>query len=190
MQKQLRYRGIVEDALAIFEDCSSSYCRIGRVKPALSHILRCEKTADPIFPASRALGAREKFEHVTVRIAEIDAAAALARIQPPILHAPGITAPGNAHLLHALKDSVELLVAHVERIVMLFKRIRIIEVQGKVPVYLNRSKVARRPVIFKPEDLREEPGRCFLVTRRHDRVIQSYRHDRLPIPFASADADA
>ena len=59
---------------------------------------------------------------MAVRIAKINAAAALARIQLPILHAPRIAAPGNPCFLHALEDSVGFLVAHVKRIVVRFGR--------------------------------------------------------------------
>jgi hypothetical protein len=61
-----------------------------------------------------------------------------------------------------------------------FERVGIVEVQGKLAVDSNRSKVAHGSVIFETEDLREETGRSFLITRRHNRMIQRYCHTSSP----------
>ena len=45
---------------------------------------------------------------MAVRIAKINAPAAFASIQLSILDPPRVTAPGNARLSHAVKDSVKL----------------------------------------------------------------------------------
>jgi hypothetical protein len=64
--------------------------------------------------------------------------------------------------------------------VVLFKRLGIIEIHGKLTVNSNRSKMAHGSVVFETENLREETGRSFLVTRRHNSMIQRYRHIHLP----------
>src|SRR6266850_3338943 len=117
---------------------------------------------------------------MAVGIAKINPPAAFARIQLPILPTPRITAPGDSRFLHTLEDSVELLVAHMKCIVVLFKRLGIIEIHGKLTVNSNRSKMAHGSFVFETEDLREETGRSFLVTRRHNSMIQRYCHDRPP----------
>ena len=132
-----------------------------------------------------ALGSRKKFQNVAVGITKIDAPAAFARIKLPILLAPGIAPPGDARFLDALEDRVELLVAHVKRVVVVFEGIGIVEVQGQRIVYPNRRKVAHRSVVFDTEDLREETRRRFFVMRRYNRVIQRYRHDCLPGTIAA-----
>src|SRR4029453_4137618 len=117
---------------------------------------------------------------MAVGIAKINPAAAFARIQLPILSAPRITAPRDSRLLHALEDSVELLVAHMKSIMVLFKRLGIVEIHGKLTINSNRSKMAHGSVVFETEVSREKTGRSFLVTRRHNSMIQRYCHDRPP----------
>ena len=118
---------------------------------------------------------------MAVRIAKINPAAAFARIQLPILSAPRITTPRDSRFLHALEDSVELLVVDMKRIVVDFERLGVVEIQGKLVVNLNRSEMAHGSVVLEAENLREETGRSFLVPRRHNSMIQRYRHDSLPV---------
>src|SRR5262245_14005035 len=68
----------------------------------------------------------------------------------------------------------------MKRIVVPFERLSIVEVQGKLAVDPNRSKVAHRPIVFQTENLRKKTRRGFLVTRRHNSMIQCDRHDCLP----------
>src|SRR5215813_6206161 len=124
-----------------------------------------------------ALSTRKQLQNVPVGIAKINSATPFPRIQLPILPAPRVTAPRDSRFLHALEDSVELLVAHMKRIVMPLERLSIVEVQGKLTVDPNRSKVAHRPIVFQTENLRKKTRRGFLVTRRHNSMIQCDRHD-------------
>src|SRR5690242_21569699 len=112
-----------------------------------------------------------------VEIAKIYAAAAFTGIQLTIARAPGIAAPFDAGILHALEDRVEFIVADMEGIMMDLERIGIVEVQGQLIVNLHRGKVPHRPLLVESEYLREEFSGSFFVLCRHNRVIQFDRHN-------------
>src|SRR4249920_3363448 len=112
---------------------------------------------------------------MAVGIAKINPPAAFAGIQLPILPTPRITAPGDSRFLHTLEDSVELLVADMKSIVVQFKSLGLVEVQSKLAINSNRSKMAHGSFVFETENLREETGRSFLVTRRHNSMIRKLR---------------
>ena len=51
---------------------------------------------------------------MAVRVAKVKPPAAFARVQLPILKAPGFASVRNPGFLHALKDRIELTIANVK----------------------------------------------------------------------------
>src|SRR6185312_13209920 len=112
----------------------------------------CDSSDAPFTPLTDS-SAGEQFQHMPVEIAKIDAPAALTMIQLTIGRAPGIAAPFDARILHALEDGVELIVADMERIMVDVKRIGIVEVQCQFIINFHRGKVPRGSLIGKSKDV-------------------------------------
>jgi hypothetical protein len=126
------------------------------------------------------LRSRQKFQNMAVWVTKVKPPAALSGVQLPILETPGFTSIRNSGLLHAPQDCIELIIANVKSVVVVFKRFSVVEIKGQLLIDSNRSKVPRWAGILKTEDLREKTCGGLLVMRRHDSVIQRYTHDRLP----------
>jgi len=92
---------------------------------------------------------------VAVGIAEVNPSAPLARVQLPILQAPRVAAIGNSGFLYALKNSIEVKIVHVKRIVVDFERLRVVEVESKILVDSNWREVAHGAIISETEDPRK-----------------------------------
>jgi hypothetical protein len=116
---------------------------------------------------------------VAVWVAKVKPPAAFARVQLSILKAPWFASVRNPGLLHALKDRIELTVANMKSIVVMFERFDVIKIKGQLLIDSDRSKVPGWTGILKSEDLREKTRSGLFVTRRHDSVIQLYTHNRL-----------
>ena len=125
------------------------------------------------------LRSRQKFQNMAVWVTKVNPPAALSGVQLPILETPGFTSIRNSGLLHALQDCIELIIANVKSVVVVFKRFSVVEIKGQLLIDSDRSKVPRWAGILKTEDLREKTCGGLLVMRRHDSVIQPYTHDRL-----------
>src|SRR4029453_9634283 len=117
-----------------------------------------------------------ELEYVAVRVLEIDAAATI-----PVIELAGIGAPGGAAvcespLLDALEDGVELGVVNVEGVVVTAERNVIVEQERQAVVHPTRRERAAFSVNRPAQDVTEEPGGSYFVTRRHDGVVQDDGH--------------
>src|SRR5262249_7327438 len=83
-----------------------------------------------------------ELEHVTIRVLEIDAAAASPVVELAIGDAPGCAAIGETGTLHASQNGVKLSIADVKGIVVALDRIHSVEQQRQLIVDANRRKVA------------------------------------------------
>src|SRR2546429_3226504 len=90
----------------------------------------------------RSLRHSHQFEHVSVRVLEIDAAAAAPIVELAVVEAPGRAAVAEARLLDAAEDSVELGVGNVEREVVTLERRIVIEQKRQRLVHPHRREVA------------------------------------------------
>src|SRR5215471_16338942 len=83
-----------------------------------------------------------ELEHVTIRVLEIDAAAAAPVVELAIGDAPGCAAIGETGALYASQNRVKLRIADVKGIVVALDRIHVVEQQRQVVVDADRRKVA------------------------------------------------
>jgi hypothetical protein len=127
------------------------------------------------------LRSRHKFQNMAVRVAEVNSAASFARVQLPIVKASGLASIRNPGILDAPEDGIELALANVKRVVVVFKRFGVVKIKGEILVNSNGSEVSHQTVVLKTEDLRKKTRCGLLVTRRHNSVIQGYAHDCLPV---------
>src|SRR5947207_14650987 len=83
-----------------------------------------------------------QFEHVSVRVLEIDAAAAAPIVEFAVVEAPGRAAVANAGLLDAAEDGLELGGGDVEGEVVTLKRCIVVEQERQRLVHPHRREVA------------------------------------------------
>ena len=117
---------------------------------------------------------------MSVGIAEVDATATTPAVGLHVLQIERLAAVGHSLGLDPSENLVELLIAHVEGVMMDFEPVALIEVQGEAIVDADRGEVPRRPLKRQPEDVREEPGGCLFVPRGNDGVVQHDSHCNLP----------
>src|SRR5919109_5076315 len=122
---------------------------------------------------------REHLEHVAVRVAEIETAPATPAIDLRVVERERSAAIGEALGADALEDRVELGLADLERVMVTLELRIIIEIQGQRVVDSQRSEVRERTLVLQTEDTGEEPRRCLLVVRRHDRMVEHNGHRHL-----------
>src|SRR3982074_3061702 len=113
---------------------------------------------------------------MSVRIREVQAAPASARIDLTVRRIARPAAIGDVFGFETAEDLVELLVTDEERVVMRIEGVAgaPVETQVVVDVYLSKGRIGLDTA--QPKDPREKPGRALLVARWHDGVIQNDRH--------------
>jgi len=139
----------------------------------------CGRSGEEEAQLHRKLRSREKFQNMAVGVTKVKAPAALSGVQLSILETPGFTSVRNSGLLHALQDGIELTIANVKSVVVVFKRFSVVEIKGQLLIDSDRSKVPRWAGILKTKNPREKTCRGLFVMRGNDSVIQRYTHDRL-----------
>src|SRR5262249_52246574 len=127
-------------------------------------------------PKKRSLRDGHQLQHMTVRIPEIDPAAAVPVVELTVVEAPGGAAVRNPRLLDARQDRVELGLAHVEGVVVAFKLGVVVKQQGQLLVDPHRREVVALPAVSQSKDAGEETGGGDLIARGHDRVIENNGH--------------
>jgi len=85
-------------------------------------------------------------------------------------------AVSESGLLDALEDGVELGVVNVEGVVVTTERNVVVEQERQAVVHPNRREMAASRIERQAEDVSEEPGGGYFVTRRHDGVVQDDGH--------------
>src|SRR6266481_3723720 len=113
--------------------------------------------------ATTGLG-RQHFEEMAVRVAEVKAATAMAVVDLHVLGRARYTAIGETLAADAIKDPVELRLAHLEGVVMPLEAVPIVEVDGQRVVDLHRGEVRNGAVVFETKNPGEEPGGILLVS--------------------------
>src|SRR5579885_3071569 len=123
--------------------------------------------------AGAPVGAGQDLEEMSVGVFEIGAAAVVPvvdLIAPPLV---GIGPIGQAALLDAGEDLVELGLAHQERIMLrLDLPAGIDEIQGQFVADRDQGKGTEEDRRREAEDLAQEQGRGLPVAGRHDRMIE------------------
>src|SRR5262249_16001679 len=125
-----------------------------------------------------------QLQHVTVRILEVDAAAAVPVVELAVIQAPGGAAVRNPRLLDTPQDCVELGLAHVEGVVVALKPGLLVKQQRQLLVDPYRREIVALSAVAQTKDAGEEARGGDLVARRHDRVIENNGHGTLPSQLA------
>src|SRR5215831_4960538 len=125
--------------------------------------------------SGNALRPCHQLENVSAGIVKVDAPAAVpvVELSVPI---PWVAAERESRLPHPLQNGVELLVAHMKRIVMSVEILGIVKIERQRLIDADWRKVTTLLFVLQPKDLREKARRGLLVARRHDRVIQRDGH--------------
>ena len=105
---------------------------------------------------------RQHFEHVAVRIAEIEAAAAAAVVDRHVLERTRAAAIDDAVFLDAREDRVELGRAYLEGIVVVLEAGIGVEIERQSVVDADRGEVGHRAGIAEAEDAGKKPRRSSL----------------------------
>src|SRR5262245_29764259 len=119
----------------------------------------------------RLLRHGHEFEYVAVRVFEINPSTTVPIIELAVIEAPGGAAISEADLLYALEDGVELGIANVKGVVLTPERGVVVEQKRQTVVHPNRCEMAAFLIERQAEDVSEEPGGGYFVTRRHDGVV-------------------
>jgi hypothetical protein len=119
----------------------------------------------------RLLRHGHELEYVAVQIFEINPAATVPIIELAVIEAPGGAAISEADLLDPLEDGIELGIANVKGVVVPLERGVVIEQERQAVVHPNWREMAAFLIERQAEDVSEEPGGGYFVTRRHDGVV-------------------
>src|SRR5215831_17762996 len=122
----------------------------------------------------------EHLQHVAVRISEIKPASATTVIDLHIVKGAGSAAISNALGADSVEDAVKLRFIDFEGVVVTLEVRVIVEIQRQRVVDPQRREVRERTFIAQTQDPGEEARRCFLVMRRHDRMVEHNSHRHLP----------
>ena len=90
------------------------------------------------------------------------------------------TSIGNFFGLNPVKDTIELLVTDMERIVMANDLVAIVEVKCQRSVYFHWGEVADGSLVSEAEDSRKELSRSYLVPGWDYGVVKNDGHSTLP----------
>src|SRR5262249_2008529 len=115
---------------------------------------------------------------MTVRIGKVKTASAATVIDLHIVERAGAAAISDALGSDAIEDAVKLGLVDFEGIVVTLEIRVIVEIEGQCVVDPQRREVRERTFVTQTQDPGEETRRCFLVMRRHDRMVEhnSHRH--------------
>jgi len=116
---------------------------------------------------------------MAVRVAKIDAAAAVPVIEVTVVEAPRCAAIGELRLPDAAEDGIELGIADVEGVMVALELLVVIEKERET--YWRKMPVFR--IGMKAKNPREKLGRCHLIAGRDDGMVEGDGHrlsDRIP----------
>ncbi len=116
-----------------------------------------------------------QFEHVSVRIAEIDAAPAIPVVELAVFEAPWRAAVSDVLSFDAAQDGVEIAVADMESEMMALEFVGVVEQQRQRFADFDRREMVGAAAL-EPEYAGEKSGPGDLIARRNDGVIKCDRH--------------
>jgi hypothetical protein len=102
------------------------------------------------------------FEHVSIRIAKVEAAAAAPIVELAVVEAPRGAAESDVRFLDTAEDGVEFAIADMEGEVMAFELAVVVKQQRQRFVDLYRREIAAAPAL-EAEDAGEKLRRFGLV---------------------------
>src|SRR6266851_1172548 len=122
---------------------------------------------------------------MAVGVGKVEAAPAATGVDLAVRRRIGPTAVLDTVRFQPTKDFVKLRVCDQKRVVVTLKAVAIVPVEAQVRIDVHLGEVADRSAVAQPEDVGKEFGRAFLVSRRHDGVVERDRHWPIIPPRAS-----
>src|SRR5262249_25539486 len=129
-------------------------------------------------PAAAYLS-RQHFEHVPVRIAEIESASAMTVIDFNVVKATGPAALTNTLGAPPADDSIELRFVDLEGIMVALEIRIVVEIEGQRVIDPQRSEVREGSRVTQAQDAGEKARGRLLIVRRHDRMVEHDCHGHL-----------
>src|SRR5215468_7461288 len=108
---------------------------------------------------------------MAVRVAKIDAAAAVPVIELSIVEAPRCAAVGELRLANAAEDGIELGIADVEGVVVALELLSVVEKERERVVDTYGREMAAFRIGMEAKNARKKLRRCPLVAGRDDSVV-------------------
>src|ERR1700756_2793055 len=115
---------------------------------------------------------------MAVRVAKIDAAAAVPAVELTVVEAPRGAAIGELRLANAAEDRIELGIADVEGVVMALEVLAVVEKERERVVDTYRRELAPFRIGMEAKNARKKLGRCPLVAGRDDGVVEDDGHGK------------
>src|ERR1700747_1325322 len=103
---------------------------------------------------------------MAVRVAKIDAAAAVPVIELTVVEAPRCAAIGELRLANAAEDGIKLGIADVEGIVVALELLVVVEKERERVVDTYRGEMAAFRIGMEAKNARKKLRRCLLVAGR------------------------
>lgn len=113
---------------------------------------------------------------MAIRVAKIDAAAAVPVVELTVVEAPRCAAIGELRLANATEDGIELSIADVEGVVVALEPLVVVEKERECVVDAYRREMAVFRIGMEAKDARKNLRRCPLVAGRDDGVVEGDGH--------------
>jgi hypothetical protein len=115
---------------------------------------------------------------MAVRVAKIDAAAAVPVVELTVVEAPRCAAIGELRLPNAAEDSIELGITYVEGVVVAFELLVVVEKERERVVDTYRREMAVFRIGMEAKNARKKVRGCLFVAGRDDGVVEGDGHGR------------
>ena len=126
--------------------------------------------------APTSLRHSHQLEQVPIRVLKVETSATVPVVDLAIIEAPRSAAVGQPRFQDALENVIKLGVAHVKGKMMTLEIGVVVEQKGQRFIDTHRSEVITRLIESEAENSGEEASSGFLVSGRHNGVIQRDRH--------------
>ena len=113
---------------------------------------------------------------MAVRVAKIDAAAAVPVVELTVIEAPRCAAIGELRLANAAEDGIELGIADVEGVVVALELLDVVEKERERVVDTYRREMAAFRIGMEAKNARKKLRRCPLIAGRDDGVVEGDGH--------------
>src|SRR5919201_3319467 len=123
-----------------------------------------------MLPSSKVGSGGQHLEQVTVGVAEIESAAAIAVIDLHILRRTRPAAIGDPLGTDPVEDPVKLCLTDFEGIVVPLEAVPIVKIDRQSLVDPHGGEMRDRTLVFEAKNLGKKPRRCLLVAGWDDRV--------------------
>src|SRR5215472_5071725 len=115
---------------------------------------------------------------MAIRVAKIDAAAAVPVVELTVVEAPRCAAIGELRLPNAAEDSIELGITNMEGVVVALELLVVVEKKRERVVDTHWREMAVFRIGMEAKNARKKLRRCPLVAGRDDGVVEGDGHER------------